>query len=370
MGSAPPAEHDGDVSHLPVLRDSRRRVLGGVCAGLARSWQVDPLLVRAAAVVAVVVTSGLGLFVYLALWVALPRDASPRRGPATPVRVLAALAFLAVVAGITVPQSRGATFGFAILGALAVLWFAAGRTGRAARPVPGVPPAGHPAAVAHLPAAAHQSAPQWQQPPSWGAPARPAPRPRRPWAVLFGVLAAWAALAVLGASGVAFAAVAFPAAALAVIGLALVLGAPRAGVRGRPRGLVAAGLAASLITLAMLLPAGGEPTPTYRAISSAADLEDPLELGVGTHTVDLAGLTLDADVTATITEEAGRLTVILPRGVNVRARYQMGMGQLRTPQRRVPGVDTDVTEAYTDAPGRPTLHLTIRNDVGDLEVRR
>lgn len=356
MGRAASAEQDGGVSHLPVLRDSRRRVLGGVCAGLARAWQVDPLLVRAAAVVAVVVTSGLGLFVYLALWLALPLDASRRRGPRTPVRVLAALILLAVAAGITVPQSRGATFGFAVLGALALLWFAAARAGRASAP-------------GASPAALSRPEPRWRQPPGWGAAPAPPPRPRRLWPVLAGVLAAWGGLALLSALGVLFAAVAFPAAALAVIGLALVLGAPRAGAL-RPRGLVAAGLAASLVTMAMLLPAEGEPTPTFRVISSVEELAEPIELGVGTHTVDLTGLVLDEDVSATITEEAGRLTVILPRGVNVRSRYLMGMGQLRTPKQRVPGVDTDVTESYTDAPGRPTLHLTIRNDVGDLEVRR
>nr|NLI49037.1 PspC domain-containing protein [Propionibacterium sp.] len=349
------------MNHLPVLRDSRRRVLGGVCAGLARAWQVDPLLVRAAAVVVAVVTSGLGVFIYLALWLALPLDVV-RRGPRTSVRVLVALALLVLVAGVTVPQSRGATFGFAILAALALLWYAAGRAGR---PTPSAPQPLEP------------GAPQWRQPPGWAAfPASPpqvAPvrARRRPiWPpVLLAVLGAWGGLALLAAGGVLFAPVAYPAAALAVIGLALVAAARPGGPR-RPRGLVAGGLVASLATMTMLLPATGDPAPSYRTITSAAELAEPIEVGVGTHTVDLSTLTLDADADATITEDAGRLTVVLPRHVNVRSRYVIGMGQLRTPQHWRSGMDTDHSEAYLDAPGRPTLHITIRADVGDVEVRR
>lgn len=352
------------MSHLPVLRDSRRRVLGGVCAGLARAWQVDPVLVRAAAVVVAVVTSGLAFFVYLALWLALPLDVVRRRGPRTPVRALVALALLVLAAGVTVPQSRGATFGFAILAALALLWYAANRAGRPAAPPP---PA----------AALEPGAPQWRQPPGWAA-APPPPtsaaaapaRRRMVWpSVLLTVTLAWGGLTLLGAAGVLFEPVAFPAVALAAIGLALVAAARPGGAR-RPRGLVATGLVAALATVTMLLPATGDPAPSYRTISSVAELAEPIEVGVGTHTVDLRGLALDEDADVTITEEAGRLTVLLPRGVNVRSRYVIGMGQLRTPHHRESGMDTDITEDFLDAPGRPTLRVTIRADVGDVEVRR
>lgn len=380
MGNLAAAEQDGPVNHLPVLRDSRQRVLGGVCAGLARAWRVDPLLVRAGAVVVAVVTSGLGVFLYVALWLALPLDAVPRRRLRTPAGVLGAVALLALALLVGVPQSPGAAFGFALLGVLAFFWFAADRAGR--RGSPPAPPAQQwqqPPTVAGRAAFARPGfapvAPDWPAPPAPGGAARnAAPRRRLRWpGVLLGVAASWAALVVLAATGVPFDGVAYPAAALAVIGLALVVAArPVAAGGGRPRGLVASGLVAALATTSLLLPAqDGAPTPSsHLVISSSADLAHPIEMGVGTHTVDLSALTLDRDTKATITEEAGQLTVVLPRGVHVRSRYVVGLGQLRTPQRHASGVDIDVTENYPDAAGAPTLDLTIRTDLGDLEVRR
>jgi phage shock protein PspC (stress-responsive transcriptional regulator) len=53
-------------------------VLGGVCAGVARSAGLDPLLLRIAVVAVTVLSGGAGLLAYLAAWVLIPReDASP-----------------------------------------------------------------------------------------------------------------------------------------------------------------------------------------------------------------------------------------------------------------------------------------------------
>ena len=63
----------------PVLRrDSRHRILGGVCAGLARHLGVDPLIVRVA-FVAAAFAGGVGLVIYVAMWALVPAgDAPPR----------------------------------------------------------------------------------------------------------------------------------------------------------------------------------------------------------------------------------------------------------------------------------------------------
>ena len=65
----------------PSLRRLRRsrtdRILGGVCAGLARATGIDPLVVRVA-VVALTVAGGTGALLYVLAWLMLPEDGSDR----------------------------------------------------------------------------------------------------------------------------------------------------------------------------------------------------------------------------------------------------------------------------------------------------
>jgi phage shock protein PspC (stress-responsive transcriptional regulator) len=49
-------------------------VLGGVCAGVARSTGLDPLLLRIAVVAVTVLTGGAGVPAYLVAWVLIPRE--------------------------------------------------------------------------------------------------------------------------------------------------------------------------------------------------------------------------------------------------------------------------------------------------------
>jgi phage shock protein PspC (stress-responsive transcriptional regulator) len=64
------------------LRRSRSdAVLGGVCAGVARSAGLDPLLLRIAVVAVTVLTGGAGLLAYLAAWVLIPADDVPNALP-------------------------------------------------------------------------------------------------------------------------------------------------------------------------------------------------------------------------------------------------------------------------------------------------
>jgi len=64
----------------PVLRrDTRHRVLGGVCAGLGRHLGVDPLIVRVA-FVAAAVAGGVGIALYALAWVLVPAGDAPAEG--------------------------------------------------------------------------------------------------------------------------------------------------------------------------------------------------------------------------------------------------------------------------------------------------
>jgi signal transduction histidine kinase len=63
----------------PVLRrDTDHRVIGGVCAGLARQLGVDPLIVRVA-FVAAATAGGLGVALYVLAWVFIPAGDAPAR---------------------------------------------------------------------------------------------------------------------------------------------------------------------------------------------------------------------------------------------------------------------------------------------------
>jgi phage shock protein PspC (stress-responsive transcriptional regulator) len=66
-------------------RSRRDRMIAGVCAGLAREFGLSVSIVRLVFVLAVLVGWGMGLVVYLALWVIMPwRPDEPPELPAPP----------------------------------------------------------------------------------------------------------------------------------------------------------------------------------------------------------------------------------------------------------------------------------------------
>ncbi|MFD9210407.1 PspC domain-containing protein [Streptomyces sioyaensis] len=56
----------------PLRRSRRHKVVGGVCAGLGRQWDLDPVIFRI--VLAVLSVGGLGLIVYGFAWLLIPLD--------------------------------------------------------------------------------------------------------------------------------------------------------------------------------------------------------------------------------------------------------------------------------------------------------
>ena len=56
-----------------LSRSSSERMVAGVCGGLAEYFNIDPVIVRLIFVL-VTLTSGLGLLIYLLLWMIMPRD--------------------------------------------------------------------------------------------------------------------------------------------------------------------------------------------------------------------------------------------------------------------------------------------------------
>jgi phage shock protein C len=74
--------------HKRLTRDTKNAVLGGVCAGFANYFGVDPVLIRLAFIL-MVVLNGFGLVAYVVGWVIVPRaegttGAAPSTASGTP----------------------------------------------------------------------------------------------------------------------------------------------------------------------------------------------------------------------------------------------------------------------------------------------
>ncbi len=103
----------------PYRRSTSDRIFGGVCGGLGRYWNVDPVILRVAFGVSLLF-GGFGLFVYLALWLLVPDDLAPgnaRIRDSWGLRILGALAAF-VAAGIGLALLFGESNGGVLIGAL------------------------------------------------------------------------------------------------------------------------------------------------------------------------------------------------------------------------------------------------------------
>lgn len=75
----------GGILTRPWRRNLRHRMLAGVCAGLAEEFGISITIVRLAFVLGTLV-SGMGLVIYLVLWVVMPaRDESEGNGEPAPL---------------------------------------------------------------------------------------------------------------------------------------------------------------------------------------------------------------------------------------------------------------------------------------------
>ncbi|MEX2969358.1 PspC domain-containing protein [Streptomyces sp. C184] len=109
----------------PLRRSRRHKVIGGVCAGLGRQWDLDPVIFRI--VLAVLSVGGLGLIVYGFAWLLIPLDCEEenegRRLLSGRVEgsALTALLFALVGCGLFLTTlGKGSMMSFAIMLMLAV----------------------------------------------------------------------------------------------------------------------------------------------------------------------------------------------------------------------------------------------------------
>ncbi|WP_218184546.1 PspC domain-containing protein [Nigerium massiliense] len=363
------------------------RVVAGVCSGLARSWSVDPLLVRIAWVIAVLASSGTLLLAYAALWVLLPEDGTDRRLPDaiagwSATKLVLVVCVPVALAGLVIP---GLGPGFTAIAVAALLvWY----INRRINPTPPAGGGGHSGShvAPHHPGPGapyvDTSAPRQYPddtiplPPQRPVPG-PRPRPRarsaRGWLLIgVGCAAVWTALGVAAAAGVRVTALAWWSATLLMLGVALLISARRRG--GRPAGLLSCSVVVAVVT-ACTLASTADPAPRVaendvRTYASGQELAERQELPVGTHVLDLRQLTLQHDAVSSVSLGAGELTVLLPRNANVEVHGTVDIGELVAPAHVHSGLDNDAVVTSTPNPGGPTLVLNATVDTGRLVIVR
>ncbi|WP_218606463.1 PspC domain-containing protein, partial [Pseudonocardia abyssalis] len=375
-----------DMWDTRPARPREGRHVAGVAAGIAHRYDVDPVLIRVAFVVAAF--SGVGVLLYVAGWIALPDGTDvpttrnrPRGVALVGLAILGAIAFgslfddngygilpLVVAFGLLflLHRSRGGRTAVAPAAAAPV-----DEPGTVSL-VKGTPPAWDPLGAAPF---------AWDLPEPGGPP--PVPARRRPpvTAVTLGVaLLAGGATALLmlalGVLSFSNAPVLFGV-VLAVLGLGLLVGSfLRAG-----RGLVPVAVLVGLLTWGSLAassfewPEGGVGDLTLRP-ATAAQLQPLYSHGAGDIDLDLTVLDLSAPGAPLVTEVelgVGDVTITVPPDADLTFTGSTGVGAVRAGDERRDGIDGSltVTDLGADgvAGGRP-LQITVNAGAGDVEVLR
>lgn len=94
--TTPPSPPEESQAPVRVLTRSRDRMLGGVAAGLADYFDIDPTIVRLGLVLTALLSGGIVIVAYIALWIIMPEPpaaqllsapgASPTASTAAPAR--------------------------------------------------------------------------------------------------------------------------------------------------------------------------------------------------------------------------------------------------------------------------------------------
>ncbi len=366
-----------------LYRDTGDKWLAGVCSGVARRLGIDPLVIRAALVV-LVILGGIGIWLYLLGWLLIPDqegslliESALRDGDVVGILLLAITAITLFGGGGFLFDNDGTLWiiwvGIPI--AVVVWWFS--RRGRSHEPLthttgttPGVTaaaPAGAPTTqpttlskteeypmsqTTALPYAAPGTSAippggpgsAYPAPPAHGSPPRPtkAPRPPRPsrrrglgfagfvLAIGLAVLAFGSVILLHDGQGwTSDASTLAMSAGLAALGLVILVGG-FAGRRAGFTGFVA--IIAALVTwLAIALPdlhlTDGAGDRTWRPTTSTT--ADSYEMGFGSATLDLGGLGTGDRADLTVEVGVGELRIEVPSDLTVHVVGEVGAGEIQ-----------------------------------------
>ncbi|MFE7898914.1 PspC domain-containing protein [Streptomyces sp. NPDC057424] len=433
-GTAAPAEEAAPAGPPHAFRrDRRHKALAGVCAGLGRQCDMDPVIFRITLAV-LSATGGIGLLFYGFAWLFVPYDDEDENEVRKLLtgrvdgQALTAVLFALVGCGVFLTMlNNGGVLTFAVV--LSVILAGAGYWSRQ-RGAPGPDPIAA-QAVADAPPEPQAppvflTAPSWWRDPIvkdgthiggtgylWGprdthdldvaaavnislgtrpgaredipAPRPGPPAPRGPrwiggWVFLLALLA--------GALGTSRTWDGHPlgtslqtglSCALAVLGLGIAVSAllGRTGAGSIFLAIITAGLLAGAAALPKDIDTHWARTTWTPA--TAADVRQRYDLGTGVGTLDLSRLDVSGKQTVTTRAEVGmgRIKVLVPEDVTVRLNVEVGMGDLQLPGDDPKDVDVqpDQRREITLSPAEGveksgTIDLDLQVGVGQAEVTR
>lgn len=371
--------HEGPRVSRDEIRDLGRlrrtvddRKVAGVAGGLARHLDIDPAILRIAFVV-LALFGGVGLLIYGALWLLVPEEGSDSalinldersRGAAIiGVVILAALALVADSAGVL-------WFPWPLAVGVLVVWLVvlnlrSARNRR--RSAVSLTKTGDPGASS-TPYPPHAPAQPWL-----GA---VAPRPRNPrrrgpilfWFTLALVALGLGVLGLLDVGGLAVADSVYPAVAVALIGVMLLVGA----FYGRAGGLILLGLAATLALVGATVTEHWDSDRRLETPSTASEVDARYWIPAGELTLDLTGITdlaaLD-DRRVTVEGGVGHLEILLPEGLSSEVEAAVhGTGNISLFGEDNGGIDVTANKSQVRARDVATLRIDTNLGVGEIEV--
>ncbi|KQY60215.1 hypothetical protein ASD11_12155 [Aeromicrobium sp. Root495] len=386
--SEAPEDRGFDPQRVRTLTDMRRsrddRMVAGVCTGVARHLDIDPVIVRV--VIAALTFVGLaGPILYLAAWFLVPSDDAERSIAADwfnldeqeeRVRTVGLIGAAAVAAISVVSDGSwgggppGEVLFWVVVPTAILYWFFAvlPRRRREARGL---------ATTASSPTTATTAATAVDGAPPSGIESTAviptgSPRPRRPrrspalaWltlsvvAVVLGALGMWDAAH--ASADVTW--LTYIATALGIVGLGLVVGS----VVGHGLWLVPLGiLLAVVLAIGSVVPSGkiGE---DHHAPLTASQVRSEYRLGIGDFRLDLRDVA-DPDQlvgrTISVDQGIGSLEVIVPEGTPVTVRSHVRGGDIEVFGRQESGTDRRL-----DTVGIRSRSLTIEADMGLGQIK-
>lgn len=314
-----------------LLRSRSNRVIGGVCGGLGRYFNVDPILFRIGAI-ALALVGGAGLLLYLAALLLIPSESSdaaaqpPTGGRNRTLTIVVAVLVLLVawpflLGGGTIAAAILFPLAFLVAAGVLVWWLVSGEG-----------PSGDAGDIARRAALGIGVL------------------------ILCGVIALGGAWAAAAGGGLVVGVIVIAS------GAAILAGAFVKPVRWLILPAVTVALSAGAVAAAGIELDGGVGDRTYRP-ASAIELRDRYELGIGQLEVDLRNADLPAgDRPLHIDVGVGEARLIVPEDVCVATNADVGVGVVRVFDRDSGGVDVDVLDEPDARPD--TTRLIVSADVG------
>lgn len=367
----PPADPAHDLGRLRRTTSASPygRHVAGVAGGLARHFDIDPLVVRIA--LAVSMLFGVGFFFYAALWLLVPEDGHDRAPIHLDVRTRTVLlwgtAAVAAVWLVGIPFGSHDWFPWPLVVIGVVVAIVTNRRERR-RAWMNRSYGSEPSTAAATPVGDGSDTVTTTR-------AYEAPRPRRNGPVWFGFALATIALGegILGLMDVAGHHPnlgAYPALALAVIGAYLVVGA----FWGRAGGLIGLGVIAIFATVVGTAANGvGNGKTLDISPTSSAAVMPSYSLGTGSLTVDLTQVrdpkALDGRV-VDLNGTFGRIRVIVPAGTGVIFHGTVrGAGSIQTWDDEHDGPRATYDQTFPAAAGHPTITVDASIRFGAIQLR-